>query len=223
MELFKLPLLNDAGLTHYYRFEGNSNDSKGANNGSDANMSYGAGYGKFGSQGASFNGSNSLITCAQNITFQISRAINLWLNISTMDRPIMSSALSLANGNPLFILRTDATKLKLYHGDGTYHAGVTTISTGVWNMVTINYTQATGAIAMYLNATIQDYAATLADNATWPNDDNFYIGSGYDGTTFFHGLMDDISIFNRALTLDERVALFKAGGHHLPLLGVGRA
>lgn len=52
-ELYSTPLFNDASLISYYRMEGNSNDAKSSNNGSDSSMSYSTTSGKFG-EGASF-------------------------------------------------------------------------------------------------------------------------------------------------------------------------
>jgi len=57
-ELYTNPLYSDANLISYYRFEGNSNDAKNVNNGSDTSVSYGTSYGKF-NQGASYNGTSS--------------------------------------------------------------------------------------------------------------------------------------------------------------------
>jgi hypothetical protein len=58
LEMYSTPLFSDSNLASYYRFEGNSNDAKGSNNGSDTSISYGSSYGEFG-QGASFNGGSS--------------------------------------------------------------------------------------------------------------------------------------------------------------------
>lgn len=65
-ELLNTFLYNDANLTNYYRFEGNANDSKGANNGTATNISWSSSYGMYG-QGASFNGSSSKIVLGSTI------------------------------------------------------------------------------------------------------------------------------------------------------------
>ena len=53
--------INDANLVSYWKLDGNSNDSKGSNNGTDTGMSYSAGL--FDSAGV-FNGSSSNINIA---------------------------------------------------------------------------------------------------------------------------------------------------------------
>ncbi len=60
VELFTYPLFLDANLVAYWRMEGNSNDSKGSNNGTDSNITYSNANGRFG-QGAAFNGTTSSI------------------------------------------------------------------------------------------------------------------------------------------------------------------
>lgn len=73
-------LLGDANLQAYWRFEGNSNDSEASNNGTDTNVTYGAGYGRFG-QGASYNGSNAYTNIPYNATLCQSTAmtVNMWV------------------------------------------------------------------------------------------------------------------------------------------------
>ncbi|MEK7174285.1 MAG: hypothetical protein AAB759_01355, partial [Patescibacteria group bacterium] len=57
-ELYSTSFFSDSNLLNYYRFEGNSNDSKGSNNGTDTNISYSSSYGKFG-QGSLFQTASS--------------------------------------------------------------------------------------------------------------------------------------------------------------------
>ena len=77
IELFQTPLYNDPSLVSYWRFEGNSIDSKSANNGLDTAITYSPANGKFG-QGASFNGSNSrIITASATLTNSITWS--LWI------------------------------------------------------------------------------------------------------------------------------------------------
>ena len=48
IQLADTSLFSDANLVSYYKLEGNSNDSKGSNNGTDTSVDYGTAYGKFG-------------------------------------------------------------------------------------------------------------------------------------------------------------------------------
>ncbi|NTW32788.1 MAG: LamG domain-containing protein, partial [Bacteroidetes bacterium] len=79
-ELYSTPFFSDANLVAYWRLEGNSQDAKGSNNGSDVDMSYDNSYGKFG-KGAYFNGSSSKISISNDFVsggkiFSISAWIN---------------------------------------------------------------------------------------------------------------------------------------------------
>jgi len=65
IEFYSNSLYDDANCISYWRFEGNSNDTKGAHNGTDTNITYGTEYGRF-NQGALFNGSTSKIVTANN-------------------------------------------------------------------------------------------------------------------------------------------------------------
>lgn len=71
------------GTTAYYPLDGNSNDGKASNNGTDTNITYNASYGKIG-QGALFNGTTSNISIAdaaavQNI-FDGGGTVGAWIN-----------------------------------------------------------------------------------------------------------------------------------------------
>ncbi|NTW32789.1 MAG: hypothetical protein HGB12_09215 [Bacteroidetes bacterium] len=83
-ELYLTPLYNDANLVSYWRFEGNSNDSKGSNNGTDhgSNVGYSSGYGKFG-QGVQLGATNATnyIDCGAPATGLVSDifTVTLWL------------------------------------------------------------------------------------------------------------------------------------------------
>src|ERR1051326_1866471 len=82
-EIYRTKLFNDPALVSYWRFEGNSNDSKGSNNGSDTSITYSSGNGNFG-QGAGFNGSSSKIVITDNSSLHLLSAFTIlgWIKAS---------------------------------------------------------------------------------------------------------------------------------------------
>ena len=65
-ELYWNPLYNDPSLISYWRFEGDAADSKGGNNGTGQNVTYGPGYGKFG-QGVYLNGNSTRVAIPDSV------------------------------------------------------------------------------------------------------------------------------------------------------------
>jgi len=77
-ELYDTSLYNDSNLVSYWRFEADSNDSKGSNNGTTTNITYDAGYGKFG-QGA-LVGTSGKISLGNPSNLRLDTfTINFWM------------------------------------------------------------------------------------------------------------------------------------------------
>src|SRR6185312_10115272 len=79
-ELYLTPLFHDSALQAYYRMEGNSNDSKNSNNGTDTSITYSSTNAKFG-QAADFNGTTSLIAIPLSVTTATNVTIHCWVYI----------------------------------------------------------------------------------------------------------------------------------------------
>jgi RHS repeat-associated protein len=220
VELYSTPLYSDANLKSYYRFEGNSNDAKGSNNGTDSNISYGTAYGKFG-QGASFNGSTSHITANSSFSGNPAISVSAWVN------PAIVTGGSLP---PYFQIGDRASYGELEVFFGGVNSGDVTVQDGgsgwlstaggvvtpnAWNHIVITISGG-GTLAstakIYVNGVLQ---TTTGGSAT-PNmaNGNVYFGTGYNSggggyQTPWAGDLDDFAIFNRVLTATEVGSLYQ--------------
>ncbi len=211
-------------LVAYYEFDGsNSNDAVGSNNGTDANMSYGAG--KI-NNGAIFNGTSSKIAVPSGIyglfTASANWSINMWVNFSSLA------------GQNTFYLGTDGTSTNnhsaiAWYGDspnGTMTClrgkggsidqcnGSATFSTSTWYMITATYD---GSIHMYVNASA-DGSPTVSGSSVTNTNGN--LGTRYGTTSWLAGTQDEVGFWSRALSGAEITQLYNGGsGLQYPFTG----
>jgi Concanavalin A-like lectin/glucanases superfamily len=206
-ELSQTPLASDASLVSYYRFEGNSTDSKGVNNGTDVDMIYGTAYGKFG-QGAHFNGTSGKI---QKLSATGLPTGNHDISFTAWIRPLAGTAVIGGFG-------TAATAQYASFGfdGGIYWAGYIndanvsfSHSAGTWYMLTATYTASDQTVRFYVNGIQQGQPQTpdgyghppITPNTTLTSLD---IGFQYWlPSTLYQEDMDDFAIFSRVLTPTE--------------------
>ncbi|MBT3479448.1 MAG: T9SS type A sorting domain-containing protein [Candidatus Marinimicrobia bacterium] len=81
------------------------------------------------------------------------------------------------------------------------------VSPNVWNNVII--TRSGSSVSMYLNGAL---VGTVTSSASTSSDRNFIIGNdGYGLSEYFYGLIDEISVWNSALTSNEVISLYNSG------------
>ena len=81
--------------------------------------------------------------------------------------------------------------------------GVTNAS---WNFVTAVYTQSTGSIKLYINASETSYSLNTTGSGSYTSDSskNIAVGARNDGILLdYPGSMDDVRVYNRALSPKE--------------------
>jgi hypothetical protein len=208
-----------SGLVAYYKFDAdNSVDSVNAYNGTDTAMAYGASYGKI-NNGALFNGSSSKIAIPSGVysLFNGTSAwtVNGWLKqVSvTGERTFFSTGLS--SGSPAYKyetqLKADAALYILRRkGDIFVNqvSGGTTLTTGVWYMVTFVYNGST--ISVYLNATSD--ATPVASTGTCDTYDSGALGvTIQEAAKFLSADMDEVGFWSRALAGTEITDLYNSG------------
>jgi hypothetical protein len=205
-ELYSTPLYNDADLVSYYRFEDNSSDAKGSNNGSDASIIYNTSSAMFG-EGASFNGSNTRITTPVNLP------TSSWagITVTAWAYPENTSSYSSVAGNrgsygDYFILGTHNTNWRWH----ILSAGIEDIGASFtpnqWYMITGTWDGST--MRFYVNG---------AEVWSHPYGDSFgnsprslTMGSSDPGGFWeeYDGSLDDLAVFSRALTGTEIANLY---------------
>jgi hypothetical protein len=200
------------GLVGYWPFNGNANDESGNGNHGTVNGATLASDRNGNSSSAySFENSNSIITATNNFPFgNESRTIcvNVFSsNFSQLnkmiagygnDNPLQMFSVIMYNscclGQPAFWARDH---------DIPYQNA---LANNNWHQLCVTYNN--NEIRTYYNAELNqivDYSNTPLNT---PNSLNFHIGNFNENVQGFFGLIDDIAIYNRALTQEEITALY---------------
>lgn len=210
-ELYNTRFFNDANLLSYYRFEGNSNDSKGSYNGTDNNISYGIDYGKFG-QGAAFDaGLSSNIDIGSALQIDgLSLTISMWIKLSAeiggesiINRSTNSTntgvAIKYSSGYLVFELSRTAGSVTIR----TVNFDTFSNLLGKWCHICAVFDSSTEVMTSYLNGFLIEtntFNYSLVGNAN-----SVTIGADT------YAAIDDLAFFSRALTSNEIRQLYQSG------------
>lgn len=212
------------GLISYYKLDGNSNDSIGSNNGTDTAISYSTSYGKI-NQGASFNGTNSTIAIGTLSSYSFIQntgnfSISFWCKInSTSNQCIIlgnNAATTVQKG--LYIFQNRGT-LELavtngISGDFTIDLVLSTFFTDTnWHYIIITSDYSSNLVAIYKDGAL--YISAGMHNRSLPTGNSsqnlaFGYSTGYSGY-FYNGYLDEVGIWNRALSSTEVTQLYNGG------------
>ena len=193
------------GLVGYWPFNGNANDvTSNANNGtvSDATLTAD----RFGNanKAYSFNGINNYITATR--IYQSAFSVSLWFNTSgsQLYNPLIDAfdanwEIQLKNASPDYVSFITASNYQeLLSSSLTQN--------NIWYNLICTYSN--NVVKFYINGILKDqFTAYVLPN----NIGNYYFGASMTGADqFFNGDLDDIGIWNRALTQDEITSLYYA-------------
>src|SRR3972149_3541202 len=218
MELLANSLYSDANLVSYYRLEANSADTKAAFDANNYNVSFSVGNGKYGI-GAGLNGATAYINViAGTSAFRYGTvqpfSVNYWLNPDTTSQVAAVFAKYNSGVNGLFYTDYQSGGILGFFREfpPTYPKLVTgTIAAaGSWIFVSNVYDGTN--LNLYVNGTsaVAPAASGTVNNAGTLSPVN--IGAGFSSGVpayFFKGKIDDVSIFSRALTAGEKLALYQ--------------
>jgi len=186
-----------SGLVAWYRAEGNASDSAGSNNGTVAGVTYAAG--KLG-QAFDING-NQYVEAPDSASLDISSNITLaaWIYPRSLGGRIVDKITAGANDG--YLLDTLNNRLRLIAIGGP--SGSSILPTGSWVHVAGVYDGS--QIRLYVNG-----APDGTGPATGPiptNNLTLKIGNAHGAVVPFNGLIDDVRIYNRALSAADIQAL----------------
>jgi Concanavalin A-like lectin/glucanases superfamily/Immunoglobulin domain len=199
------------GLVAYYPFNGNANDAEGANNGTNIQATLSAD--RFGNpnQAYSFNGINNYIDFAKVPTTQTDNwSVVTWLKPASLNQIGFAvsmgyddgntgngysfgiSAGNTATGNQLYVL---------FGNVGVFSGGFTFTDINQWYQIVM--LRNSGVTTLYVNGipTATGITATPLTPTT------FRIGAE-NGIRFFNGAIDDVRIYNRALSSSDVAQLY---------------
>ena len=209
--------LISSGLVGYWTFDGKNTNwasgttadaSSNGNTGSLISMSTSTSpvLGKIG-QAMSFNGTSQYVSTGIYSIYAAPYTISAWIKPSaTQTAGLVAQRNGCGPGNESYILTMESNVLKLYAGNvSTAQTG--TIQNNVWTHVVGIYNGST--LQLYVNGAQSGTptAATPASSATATQ-------IGKDGgtcTSYFRGSIDDVRIYNRALSATEIQKLYQAG------------
>lgn len=214
------------GLTSYWKFNGNSNDEIGANNGTDTNINYAAGLIGL---GAGFNNPGvSYITIpdAENLSFDSDFSIVTLIRATSLSgSPRVFSKRTTSTDWEYILLYTSNRRMALRDN---VNANVITCDTtdtiplSTWYVSTITYNASTKTLKQYIDKNLNNVNSSTAsfvsmDNTTAP----LVIGiEGIDLTSGqFAGAMNALGIYKgkelTALEVEANVDKFLIDNEHL--------
>jgi hypothetical protein len=212
-----------SGLVSWWAAEGNANDTMGLNNGTVmGSLSYTSG--EVG-QAFDFDGSTSYIAVPASPTLNIGAAgtgitIEGWIQPNAFDvnvsgAPIIewdsntTDGLQFWSGGVLYGNLKDT-----YGNDHRIQTANGVLNTSSWQHVAMTYDKASGNAFIYLNGSVmvsQNFGS-FTPQTTYPANIGRRMGQPIGLGDTYGGLMDELSIYNRALSPGEIQAIYVAGG-----------
>lgn len=211
IELYSTPLFNDADLASYWRFEGNSNDSKSSKNGTDTSMSYSSTDGLFG-QHAVFGGSG-YINFGNNYNFERTNSwsVSLWFKTASMNGILLGKQNSASPYNGWYIAGLQqlgsALRVGMTDSGGGSLIGdsVSTYTDSAWHhlVMTYNGTSQNSGLLCYIDGSAISLTYTNTISATIQTSFNLQAGARNGANSLFTGRLEEVAIFNRVLKATE--------------------
>lgn len=172
-----------------------------------AHVTSDAGAYKVGAGAVAFDGVNDYAT-AEGICVHLAGkdvTLAMWIKAGRHDNNIFFASFNTANGDEnrlMFGQAADSTILSVY--DNGWHNTDATVFDEDWHHVTLVLSDSTDQVYIYFDGVqVQNYHSQTSIAA----DDLFSLGQEYDTDLktgdFFNGLLDDVKVYNRALSADE--------------------
>jgi hypothetical protein len=202
----ELPSTLQSGLVGYWPFCGNANDESGNGNDGVVNGAI-ATSDRFGNEQSAyfFDGTSFIDLTNTSVAIQsnLPRSISCWIWTPFYSGALISTGSPVLNGAFNSIVENSHFGLSAYGVDFLSETGIT-MQTGQWYQLSVTYDN--GELKTYINGVL-DNVGNLDVNTV--GQDN-YIGKSNDlsQTEMFWGIIDDVTIHNRALTQEEIQTLY---------------
>lgn len=159
---------------------------------------------KFDGSSGYVNGHDNPVLASTNIT------VSAWINSRNIaTEQMITSKYFDQTGLKGLALEVYGAKLTFSINAGAFKQGTTVMSTGKWYHVVATYNGS--VINLYVNG-VPDGTLNSAAGITNPTG-NFEIGRyTYSSNLWFNGTLDDVRVYNRALSASEIQQLYKLGG-----------
>ncbi len=159
-----------------------------------------------------FDGSGDCLDCGNNPSLKISGAVSItaWIKVSNLgiDHKIGGNQNGTNGGYKMGIFSNNRVEFEIRSSSNSATlnrnvSGGTEIMEDVWYHVAGVYSQGDGYIRTYVNGNLDRQLATTEELGASPG--TFYIGCEpfNTGSNNFNGVLDDVRLYNKALTQDE--------------------
>lgn len=189
-------IFGDGSGVALYRFDGNANDESGNYHGTETNVTYGGGMYE---RGAVFNGSSVITIPSFPTQPSTSQTYSMFVKTTTVS--VQQTLFDSTNRSMIFL---DIGGAIVYYAPNanTTFTYVVPVNTTVHIVVVVSGTLA----SLYINGTFQQTAACTSTTLSG----TLYIGRHSNGSLApFNGMIDQVRIFNRAVTEAEVARLYE--------------
>lgn len=200
------------GLVGWWPFNGNANELIGLTTPSTNTATLDKDRFNIGNQAYRFNGNNVIKFLGDNALSKVGNnfndwTINFWINPTTLNTNsavILGSfgwgyGISLRNNNQINI-----SYIKT--GGGSEYSTISTIQINKWSMISL--VKSSTSIKVFIDNQLNIEFNNVNNIATYNKNNSWFGANGQDNVDYYNGLIDDISIHNRALTQQEINALY---------------
>ena len=208
------------GLVAYYPFNGNANDASGNGNNGTVNGAT-LTTNRFGNANSAyyFNGGTTSVSVLNSASLNLYQnlTVSVWVKTSSLNSGAADPAALVARGglyvaNTQWMLRLNSnSNFTFWVGDGNSDAEYVTsgvYTKGYWESYAVTFNSTNKLISLFING-ILDATYTSAYTAQSNSAIAFILGNQVDTQHAFTGSLDDVRIYNRALSTNELAQLFQ--------------
>lgn len=201
------------GIVGYWKLDGNSNDALNLNNATDTNITYSSGKIK---EGAIFNGSTSKIVTSTYVGLPTGTSpvsLSCWFKTSyTGSLQFLFGIGSNGDGNRMCMYLDTSGRIRANCFD---HEFITTynVCDGNWHLAVLAFSGNTTSVSVTVDnlptqTGTMGYIPSIVSGNVFIGTDSFLLPT----TSYvLNGLIDDIGVWNRALTSTEIIQLYNNG------------
>jgi len=164
----------------------------------------------------SFDGTDDYVNCGNDASLQMTAdvTISAWIKTSTTStqQQIVTRGLDwVMNGFALFVRTNNQVAIMLSNSGYPYATSSTSVTDGNWHHIVgvRDSSGGAGSLKIYVDG-LEDGDEDGGTDAM-ANGEEVWIGSGTNGGSPFEGLINDVSIFNSALSAGEVTAIWNNG------------
>jgi len=196
------------GLVVYYKLDGDATDSVGSNDGTVSGATVDTS-GKLNSC-YSFDGTNDTIRIDSFVTGTNDYSISAWFNSSTTDanyRELVWLGTS-ANGDSIGIYKDNVNDIEAgVYGTAATNCAASGYIDGAWHHVVATFSNG-NTVKLYMDGV---FIGTDTVSYSIVQDTYDYIGSLQGSSYYWSGKIDEVGIWDRALSADEATTLYQEG------------